>query len=321
MKSNCTLLFIFLFFINLTDTYSQVDSLFLKQKNGKYGYVNKKGKTVIKFQFDYAKPFTEGFAPVLNISLFHFIDTTGKVAFEGNFFDAGNFSEGLAYVSNIKNGNVFGGPREYGFINNKGELVIDYKYLFADDFKNGFAIVLMENENINKYGEGEYISGVIDKNDKLLADKWFSSISRYSNDTFFVHIKDKVYKLISNGELIEIIIKIDTTLSIDTAVSYYEVEIRPEFPGGAIALNKFICENVKYPYSAKEAGIQGKVFVSFIVTETGSVQDIKIIKGVHPLLDNEAVRVIKEFPDFSPGILNGKYVKVKFTVPVNFKLF
>lgn len=318
MKPYYTLLLVILFFINLTDTYSQVDSLYVKMKNGKYGYVNKKEKQIIKYQFDYALPFSEGFASVLNGLLFHYIDTTGKVAFQGEYINAGIFSEGLASVSNVKGVGLFAGPQKFGYINKKGELVIDYKYLFADNFKNGFAIVLMENEDKEKYGEGEYVSGVIDKNDKLLADKWFSNISIYLNDTFIVRLKDRVYTLFKNGDLIEkkiIKSELDTILSID------EVEVKPEFPGGEIAFNKFICENVKYPLSAKEAGIQGKVFVSFIIAETGDVQDVEILKGVHPLLDDEAVRVVKNLPDFSPSILNGKYVKVKFNMPINFKLY
>lgn len=98
------------------------------------------------------------------------------------------------------------------------------------------------------------------------------------------------------------------------------VEQMPEYPGGQEALIKFISQNLKYPESAKEAGISGTVYVSFIVSEKGNIESVKAISSVHELLDKEAIRVVKEMPSWKPGIQKGKPVKVQFTLPLKFTL-
>ena len=98
------------------------------------------------------------------------------------------------------------------------------------------------------------------------------------------------------------------------------VEVMPQFPGGQIAMLKYIMENMKYPEQAMKEGIQGRVAVRFIVEKDGSISDVKPILSVHPLLDKEAVRVVKSMPKWSPGKQNGKPVRVRFNVPVMFKL-
>jgi TonB family protein len=99
---------------------------------------------------------------------------------------------------------------------------------------------------------------------------------------------------------------------------FVEPDEMPEFPGGSDALRQFIASNLHYPYAAQKDGIQGKVFVSFVVNQDGSISNILVSKGVHNLLDEEAVRVIKSMPRWIPGILNGKPIKVSYTVPINF---
>ena len=98
------------------------------------------------------------------------------------------------------------------------------------------------------------------------------------------------------------------------------VKDMPEFPGGDLALRKYIAEKVKYPEDAKKEGIQGKVFVIFVVSKDGSTTDAKIARGVHPSLDKEALRVINNSPVWKPGSQRGKKVNVEFTVPINFVL-
>ena len=98
------------------------------------------------------------------------------------------------------------------------------------------------------------------------------------------------------------------------------VEDQPEFPGGTEAMLKFFQDNMAYPESCKEAGIQGRVIATFVVEKDGSVTDIEIAKSVHPDLDAEAIRVIKAMPAWKPGKQRGELVRVKFAVPVNFKL-
>ena len=98
------------------------------------------------------------------------------------------------------------------------------------------------------------------------------------------------------------------------------VEVMPQYPGGQIAMLKYIMENIKYPEQAMKEGIQGRVTVRFIVEKDGSISNVKPILSVHPLLDKEAVRVVESMPKWSPGKQNGKPVRVRFNVPVMFKL-
>ena len=98
------------------------------------------------------------------------------------------------------------------------------------------------------------------------------------------------------------------------------VEVMPQYPGGQIAMMKYIMENMKYPEQAMKKGIQGRVAVSFIVEKDGSISDVKPILSVHPLLNKEAVRVVKSMPKWTPGKQNGKPVRVRFNIPVMFKL-
>lgn len=98
------------------------------------------------------------------------------------------------------------------------------------------------------------------------------------------------------------------------------VEVMPVFPGGQTALAQYIASHLKYPTVAQENGIQGRVFVSFVVGEDGYVEDVQVIKGVEPMLDKEAVRVIQSLPRWTPGNQQGKPVRVKYTVPVTFAL-
>lgn len=101
---------------------------------------------------------------------------------------------------------------------------------------------------------------------------------------------------------------------------YDVVEVMPQYPGGQIAMLKYIMENIKYPKQIMEEGIQGRVTVRFIVEKDGSISDVKPILSVHPLLDKEAVRVVKSMPKWTPGKHNGKPVRVRFNLPVMFKL-
>ena len=104
-------------------------------------------------------------------------------------------------------------------------------------------------------------------------------------------------------------------------VVFVVVESMPEFPGGQQALFKYLSENVKYPVIAQENGIQGRVICQFVVNKDGSIVDVEVVRsGGDPSLDKEAIRVIKSVPKWKPGKQRGKPVRVKYTVPVNFKL-
>lgn len=101
---------------------------------------------------------------------------------------------------------------------------------------------------------------------------------------------------------------------------FYAVEQQAEFPGGLQAMMKFLQKNIKYPASAKRMGIEGKVFVKFIVDKEGGISAIEIMKGMNADLDKEAIRVIKLMPPWKPGKQNGRSVKSQFVLPVYFKL-
>ena len=98
------------------------------------------------------------------------------------------------------------------------------------------------------------------------------------------------------------------------------VEQMPEFPGGQAALLKWIGDNIKYPAIAEENGIQGRVVCTFVVERDGSVTDVQVARSIDPSLDKEAVRVLKKMPKWIPGRQNGSAVRVKYPVPVTFKL-
>ena len=98
------------------------------------------------------------------------------------------------------------------------------------------------------------------------------------------------------------------------------VEQMPSFPGGDAALMTFLSTNVHYPVVAEENGIQGKVILTFVIERDGSISDVEVVKSVDPSLDKEAVRVIESMPRWKAGTQNGEPVRVKYTMPVTFRL-
>jgi protein TonB len=98
------------------------------------------------------------------------------------------------------------------------------------------------------------------------------------------------------------------------------VEQMPSFPGGPSALMQYLSSNIKYPVVAEENGVQGRVVCTFVVEKDGSITDVRVVKSVDPSLDKEAMRVVKGMPKWIPGKQNGSAVRVKYTVPVTFRL-
>ncbi|NCC73397.1 MAG: energy transducer TonB [Sphingobacteriia bacterium] len=98
------------------------------------------------------------------------------------------------------------------------------------------------------------------------------------------------------------------------------VESMPEFPGGDAARMKFLQENIKYPQLARESGIQGTVYVTFVVETNGGVTDVRVLRGIGGGCDEEAVRVIQSMPKWIPGKQRGKPVRVQFNMPIRFTL-
>lgn len=98
------------------------------------------------------------------------------------------------------------------------------------------------------------------------------------------------------------------------------LEEQAVFPGGQVELQKWLAQHIKYPAIAAENNIQGRVMVSFVVERDGSVSNIKVLRGVDPSLDKEAVRVVGEMPKWKPGMQTGKPVRSRFNLPVTFRL-
>lgn len=98
------------------------------------------------------------------------------------------------------------------------------------------------------------------------------------------------------------------------------VETMPEYPGGYRAMLQFLGNNLKYPKEAEVNGIEGRVVCQFVVEADGSVNEVRVARGIDPMLDNEAVRVIKLMPKWTPGMQDGKAVRVRYTLPISFRL-
>jgi periplasmic protein TonB len=110
----------------------------------------------------------------------------------------------------------------------------------------------------------------------------------------------------------------DLTIQAEPIVDFAEKE--PSFPGGEGAMHRYIQENVVYPELSREMGEQGTVYVQFVVNSDGSIEDVKVVKPVSDLLNKEAIRVVKSMPAWAPGEQAGKKVRVRFTLPINFKI-
>lgn len=98
------------------------------------------------------------------------------------------------------------------------------------------------------------------------------------------------------------------------------VDEEPEFPGGKKALLEFIRKNLSYPLEAKIKNIQGRVITNFVVERNGSLSEVQVIRGVHPSLDKEAIRIIEAMPDWEPGKVKGQPVRSRYTLPLAFTL-
>ncbi len=116
------------------------------------------------------------------------------------------------------------------------------------------------------------------------------------------------------------IVEVEEVEEEDDNVVFLVVEKNPEYPGGLLALRRYIADNINYPAVARENDIQGTVYLRFVVLKTGKVGAVEIQRGVDPLLDNEAKRVVKALKKFTPGQQGGKKVNVWFSLPIVFTL-
>lgn len=132
---------------------------------------------------------------------------------------------------------------------------------------------------------------------------------------------DDVAETVVDAEVVEVIEQVQEEIQEEAPQEVFVVvEEMPSFPGGDTELFKFIYDNIKYPELAKENNIQGKVILRFCVTYKGTVDQVSVVRGVDPSLDQEAIRVIKMLPLWKPGKQGGKPVNVWYSVPISFQL-
>lgn len=133
-------------------------------------------------------------------------------------------------------------------------------------------------------------------------------------------ILDKAATVCIEDQLKYVTITGDPFAGADENSIFQVVEERPQFPGGDVALMKYLQDSLRYPAICMEQQLQGRVIVQFVVNPDSTISDAQVIKPVNPHFDKEALRVVYAMPKWSPGKLHGKPVRVRFTVPVTFRL-
>ena len=175
----------------------------------------------------------------------------------------------------------------------------------------------IEDTSINRDGN-ENINAVNNESDNIQ-----STVNESANNTKNTNNEDESGRLMSN-DVKEKEVKADNSedenLAEDNEI-YQVVEKMPEFPDGGMAgLMKWLSNNIQYPAKAREEGTQGRVTMQFVVNRDGSISDAQVLRGVDPYLDKEALRLINSMPKWKPGMQRGKPVRVRYSVPVNFRL-
>ena len=192
-------------------------------------------------------------------------------------------------------------------------LTYSHKYGLSNNFNFSHLkqrIIMMNKKKTNGAGHIKYALFAIPAFALLLA----GNISCSSEATKTDDVKEKAAT--EKPEVVEIPAeKADTKDEV-----FMVVEQMPEFPGGIQELMSFLSKNIKYPASAMAKNVQGRVIVQFVVEKDGTPTEFKVIRSVDPDLDAEALRVMKEMPKWKPGMQRGQVVRVKYTVPVTFRI-
>jgi TonB family protein len=173
-------------------------------------------------------------------------------------------------------------------------------------------------EQVMALDQSEIDNVTVMKNEDVLKEYAKAFNADTSNGILFINTKEYV----KNGkkEVVGVFVEAKEPADESAEGAFDVVEQMPEFPGGSIELMKFLSENIKYPEAASKAGTQGRVVAQFIVEADGSISNVKVLKNVSDEIDAEAVRVIKAMPKWKPGMQKGQPVRVKYTIPVTFRL-
>jgi TonB family C-terminal domain len=192
---------------------------------------------------------------------------------------------------------------------------------------------IMQNGKLNGYNRAWFENG------QIKSDSYFKDNLQYGSDKEWYEsgqvLRTAVYSNgKKNGQLLtywkngqikrEDIYEMDVLKtgqcfdSLGNKIAHYPYMTFPEFPGGDVAF--FLAQNIKYPAIAQERKIQGRVIIQFMVENDGSISNINVVRSVDSYLDSEAIRIVQKMPKWKPGLLDGEPVRIKYTLPVNFRL-
>ncbi len=185
----------------------------------------------------------------------------------------------------------------------------------------------IRQENVEKVVEKvrssiKFVAPIIKKDDEVNPDEQMKTQDEIMSSKVAVGFANVIGND-ENGEVLrwkDAIVNEPVKPKVEENKVFEYVEQMPSFPGGTAALMQYLSKNIKYPPFAEENNIQGRVICTFVVERDGSVSDIRIAKSVDPSLDKEAIRVVSGMPKWIPGRQNGQMVRVKYTLPVTFRL-
>ncbi len=181
-----------------------------------------------------------------------------------------------------------------------------------------------------KLSDGTYLSVPEPFEINVDGQQYYLDLNSIKNDTTLMLGNHEFYAVKNHDERNSLSVKIDGKdfdinfaggiLKDDSKIYTDAVEVAPEYPGGYNAMFDFISKNVKYPKESKEKGIEGRVYVQFVVEKDGSLNEITVLRGVSEDIDAEAIRVVKAMPNWKPGMKEGKTVRVQYVLPFKFQL-
>jgi TonB family protein len=181
-----------------------------------------------------------------------------------------------------------------------------------------------------KLSDGTYLSVPEPFEINVDGQQYYLDLNSIKNDTTLMLGNHEFYAVKNHDERNSLSVKIDGKdfdinfaggiLKDDSKIYTDAVEVAPEYPGGYNAMFEFIQKNLKYPESAKEKGLEGRVFIGFVVEKDGSLSSFQVLRGVCDEIDAEAIKVLKMMPKWKPGMNEGKTVRVQYVLPFNFKL-
>jgi serine/threonine-protein kinase len=326
------------------DNYNEDGLRRIENDNGWWGFIDDEDNVVIPCQYLDAGEFSEGLAAVFQVNgNKYYINTLGEIAISdvpmGNL---GMFKGGYASIHRYyKPSPDFDEDSYYGLIDKDGDQVIPIiceAYEYLDGVNGLYHSLTISGKKYVHLGDGELRDDFNNVYTLYNSDgNWYfnyekppppappKQIVKINVVDNLIEVDDDIdinVEADENAEVQEYIapVKQDDEESAEEAQIFMIVESMPEFPGGEPNLYKYLAENIKYPQMANESGIQGGVFVTFVVERDGSVTDVRVLRGIGGGCDEEAIRVVKNMPKWTPGKQLGKSVRVQYNLPLKFTL-